>query len=318
MRILLAFLAGFLASLLGIAAFIQVLSGGLLEGFALGDPTYGPQVWQILISCSFFFGLVTAVSVHTRSNPEIAGLGLELKEGLGNFSKALLLLRHRAFLPLWISLFLVAAGCLMLGGALLGALPLLSGQALWFFSRSRLIGFIDTKAVPIALEAPLRVVVHACDALLLLSLAPLVGALSVHGDIDSRASVMTVSAGLGFAATYAWLRARPSRIGMPFFFQWLAASAWASLLLLTLNYSMDYKPAVQLGGVTKRDCIDRRTRILAGELKGTAEPGLYLACSIFDPPGLTHQLDDIAVTNEYFGALGFRWRRYYVQLASPE
>lgn len=318
MRAFWGFLAGFLGSLFGVAAFIQVLSGGLLSGFALTDPTHGPQVLQILVSCSFFFGLVTALTVHTRQNADTLGLGSELKEGLGHFSKALLLLRHRAFLPLWISLFLALAGCLMLRGILLGALPLLAGQAFWFFSRGRLLGFLDSKAVPVAFEAPLRAIVHAADALLLLALAPVVHVLSLHGDIDSRLSVMATSLALGFTAVYFWRRKSRGGRGAPLFFQGLFASLWTSLLLLTLNYSLDIRPAVQLGGVTKRDCIDRRTKILAGEADGTAEPGLFLACSQLDPPGVTHQLDDIAVTNEYFGALGFRWRRYYVQPATTQ
>lgn len=311
MRPFWSFLAGSLGSFLGLCFLFQLFTAGF---FRLDDGL-ARQVMFLLLSSSVFFGLVVAVTVETRRNEETDGFGAEVSEGLGHLAAALLLLRHRSFLPLWISAFLAVAGLLALRGALAGALPLLAGQALWFLSRFRLLSFLDTKAVPIPLENPLRAVVFTADVLFALSAWPLLGALSGHGQLESRLAALAASLLLGFGLALAWLRARRSSLDAAYAAQGFVASVWASLVILSLNYSLDFRPPERLGGVTKLDCVDRRAKILAGQADGTGDPGLFRACELFDPAGTTHRLEDIAVTNEYPGGLGLRWRRAYVQKA---
>lgn len=312
MRPFWGFLAGFVGSFLGICFLFQMFG----PGFFQLDVEVTRQVLVILLSSAFFFGLVMALSVELNRNREIDAFATEVSDGLGHLSRAARLLRHRAFLPLWASAFLAAAGVLTLRGAVAGALPLLAGQALWFLSRFRLYSFLDkSTAVPVALEGPLRAILLVADLLFALSAWPLLDTLSAHGELESRLTVLAASLGLGAALAYAWLRARRSPLDASFPGQALAAAAWACLLLLSLNYALDFRPPVELGSVSKRECLDRRQKILMGQANGTGDPGLYRACRHFDADGETYPLDQAAVTVEYPGALGLRWRRSYLPKA---
>jgi len=310
-RILRGFVICFLASFAGL-------------WFLSRDYADSEVLWLLLV-VSFVLSLFFALALGlTKRNDEISAFGSELSEGIGSFSRSISLLSRSAFQPLWLAGAALVSGAIVTQAfSVLGCLLILFGQANWIWARPRLRRFAEGKAVPIHLEAPLLWKLRLSDAFFALATWITIEALGAQGILLGYGKLIALSLAMAAALTVAYNKVEGRK-----FHAWplhaIASFIWSLLLVLTLNYGLDFRPPLYTEKVSKRECIDRRERILAGTEDGTGESGRYSACPMLEGMAFPvvsydsgykapyYRLESTAETLVFEGALGIGWRTVHI------
>ncbi len=308
----LAFILSFLFSFLVYGFF----SGTLLPLPSLPKLEFSTilELFLLISIASTLLALAVAFSVsQTKHSDELTTIGNDLTEGANNFSKALVLVRTKAFYPLWIAFALICSGYFLIASktTILGGILVFAGQVKWFTSRQSLLKFIDSKNVALQAEEPLRWIIRLMDAFALLVTLAVITALTIYAKILQPTKMLGLSFVISIFLTIVWHRANQLRFDMLFGIKVMIAFAWVLLISMTINYGLDYREATNMHTISYRDCPDRKNfSFTNGKEKFTADgpEDRFIGCKIFYSMA-SPNLEDKAVTSYHPGALGIAWRK---------
>lgn len=297
----------FTMGFLGPFALTTLALYGASDGFRMLESGLLAQCLLLIGGVSLLIALFTAFSSLTQEeNPEQADFRQEVSAELGFFLRALLLLRRRAFIPLWLAFSALAAGCAFAWHErhLPAALFLLTGQAFWLLVRGRLRNFIDNAPMDNHLYPYLLWSLRGMDAFALASISGVLTSLKGYGDVVDNISLLAASALAAVAISALSARRRQESFGIDHLLQATAAFVWIAMAVATMNFAFDFREPVRTDRLTYRACMDYRELVLAKKTPPRAD---MLDCHFFTrvkDPGTDSELEFV----HHPGALGMEWK----------